>query len=86
MISREEFRIRKSILAEYQAGNSEELAFLNISAKFGVNFTSEDIIKRWYQRFRSGDWFLLDKNTSQCYIVPAVQTLANGNEVRNFKV
>jgi hypothetical protein len=85
-VTREELLIRQSILTEFHNDSSINQAFVNITTKFGVNSVSKSKINRWYQRFKSGDMSLFDKDTNQHNIVPAIQTVGNRDEVKTFKV
>jgi hypothetical protein len=80
MTTPQQVKLRQLIWAEYRAENNENQALVNINAKFGPKAVSQSIIHDCYTRFQSGDTNLFDRH----YITNVVQTLSDGNEVKNF--
>lgn len=81
MTTPEQIKIWQLLWAEYRAGNNEKKALLNIIKKLGYECISELTISDRYHSFRCNDCLLFDG----CRIIPVIQTLPDGNEVRDFK-
>jgi hypothetical protein len=84
MSNLKELYTRQMIWAEYRAGSSKEQARANLNAKLGSDNISEETIDTFYQRFKSGDISLFDRDSPRHGISQAIQTLPNGDEVRGF--
>ena len=56
--------IRQCLLYEYQLGNSALKAIQNICAAKGQRAVSHATAKRWFNRFRKGDYSLQDDQRS----------------------
>ncbi|XP_035727797.1 histone-lysine N-methyltransferase SETMAR-like [Vespa mandarinia] len=53
--------IRIIFLYEYELGNNEAKAARNINQAFGENTVNDRKVQRWFEKFRSGDFSLLNE-------------------------
>jgi hypothetical protein len=82
MANRNELYSRQMIWAQYRSGSSKEQAYTNLKS----GSISEETIDSFYERFQLGDISLFDENSPHRGIPNAIQTLPNGDEVRNFRI
>jgi hypothetical protein len=82
MANRNELYSRQMIWAQYRSGSSKDQAYTNLKS----DTISEETIDSFYHRFQSGNISLFDENSPHHDISQAIQTLPNGDEVRNFRI
>jgi hypothetical protein len=76
-------QICRLVWAEYGAGNSLELAQININTKNDHHIPTW-LIRFWYRRFKTDPICLFDEHIDKSCLTRATCKL-NGNKVRNVK-
>jgi hypothetical protein len=87
MFTPQEIRLRQAIWAEYQSNRNKQQTLDKVQQKSGSDSISRSTIDSYYRDLQNDFTFLFCKGTkkSKYAVVPVIQNMPNGEEVRKFQ-